>query len=255
MRRVSNEIAKAMHERLAGRGRARTRCAAPDKRGDRRSCDVTAIQQGAEGIAKDRALDAGEEQPHVFVRDDERARGAKREVECLVRKARHLGLVGDFKPRLDVRLEREFAQETETERVDRRDLNISDAIAEQRPAIGRDLAAIGARHQLGHDAAAHFRRRLPRKRDGEHVSRIDALLYQPDVSLDEHARLPRARRRLENDVIGGIDGERARRVIRRQRVRRRLIIEQAGLVGHSSTSAASASARNSLRQTPAYRQV
>ena len=58
--------------------------------------------------------------------------GTEREVERLARKPRHLRFVGDLERGIDVGLERKLAQQAEAERVDRRDLDVGDALAQPR---------------------------------------------------------------------------------------------------------------------------
>ena len=73
--------------------------------------------------------------------------------------------------------------------------------------------------KLAHDALAHLGRGLPRERDRQDVGRIDAALEQVDVARDEDRRLAGSRRRLENDVVRGIDRKACARS-RRDRARR-----------------------------------
>ena len=62
------------------------------------------------------------------------------------------------------------------------------------------------------NAAAHLGRRLARERDREDVCGIDAAAQEIEVAIDEHVRLAGAGRRLEHDVVRGIDGPRSRGV-------------------------------------------
>ena len=177
--------------------------------------DLPPVQTGLERLAQHRQLHAREQQPHVAVIDDEPARGTERQIERFARKPRHFRFVGDLKRGIDVGLERKLAQQAEAERVDRRDLDVGDALAQPAPDVGRELAAVGAPRELGQHAAAHLRRGLSRERDREDVARIDAGLDERGVPVHEHARLPCPGRRLEHDVVSRIDGEVPRGLIGR----------------------------------------
>jgi hypothetical protein len=191
-----------------------------DEPRDGRQRDVPPVQTGLEHLAQHRQLHAREQQPHVTVVDDEPARGTKGEVERFARKPRHFRFVGDLKRGIDVGLERKLAQQAEAERVDRRDLDVGDALAQAAPDVGRELGAIGTPRELGQHAAAHLRRGFSRERDREDVARIDAGLDERGVPVDEDARFPCPGRRLEHHVVSGIDGEVPRVIGRLVRVRR-----------------------------------
>ena len=64
--------------------------------------------------------------------------------------------------------------------------------------------------QRGHHPLPHFRRRLARKGDRQDVARRDAGFEQPDVAIDEHARLAGSGGGLQRDVAQRIDGKAAR---------------------------------------------
>ena len=65
----------------------------------------------------------------------------ERSVQRLVDEARHFGLVGHRKARIEIRFERELAEQRQTERVDRADLDVAEAIAELPPRAGSSRPA------------------------------------------------------------------------------------------------------------------
>ncbi len=152
---------------------------------------------------------------HGLVVFHEPARGPQGEVEGFVREPRHFGLVGNLESGIDVCFERKLTEQTKTEGVDGRDLDVADVIAQITPAGGRERALVGPPAQQCQHAIAHLRGGLARERHGEDVAGIDARFDEPDVSVHQHTGFPGARRRLEDDVIGRIDGEVTRRLIRR----------------------------------------
>ena len=173
--------------------------------------------------------------------------GAERQVERLAGEPRHLGLVGDLERGIDAGLERKLAQQAEAERVDRRDLDVGDALAQRAPDVaararrGRRAARSSASTRSRISAAALRVNVIARMWRGSTPASISA-----DVPVDEHARLARAGRRLEHDVVGA---DRRRSPARPDRaaafgVRR---------ARQTDSAASSSSSRYSLRQTPAYR--
>ena len=115
-----------------------------------------------------------------------------------------------------------------------------------RKAASARAATGQGRHE---HAVAHLGGGLPRERDRQDVARIDAGVEQPYEPIDEHARLARAGRGLEHHVVARIDREVARRLIGRRRLDGNGRVRLAGR--DQTDSAASASKRYSLRQTPA----
>ena len=71
--------------------------------------------------------------------------------------------------------------------------------------------------QRGHHALAHLGGGLAREGDRQDVARRHAGFEQPDVAIDEHARLAGAGRRFERDVAARIDREPPRARIGRLR--------------------------------------
>ena len=213
----------------------------------RRQRDVTPIEQSRERVAR---------APAVLTRANSsrtcsssrirRARGAQRQLERLVREPRHLGLVGDFerrdrrRPRAGTRA----AGRSRTRRSSRSECRRSARAARaSAPAVSAPSSARW--RELGEHAVAHLGGGLARERDRQDVPRIDARLDEPDVAVDEHARLARAGRRLEDDVVGRIDGEVARRLVGRTRRRRPPASIKQARLRHRPP------ARYSLRHTPA----
>ena len=120
----------------------------------------------------------------------------------------NLRLVGEVEARLDAGFERELADEGQTERVDRRDGDVAEPLAQLLPLRRRQLRGAAGLLQPLDDPLPHLGGGLPRERDREDAIGIDAREQQIDVALDEDARLPRPRRRFEDDVLRRIDGVR-----------------------------------------------
>ena len=171
----------------------------------RRSGDASIEQRGQPGSCASIAQ-LREDQGHVRVFAGEAAAHAERTVEGLADETRHLGLVGHRESGVEVGLEGKLAKQREAERVNRADGHIGRAIAQLTPAFARELAAACRVAQGGHDALAHFRRRLAREGQREDLSGIDAGAQQVDVAIDENPRLAGAGRCLERDVEPGIHG-------------------------------------------------
>ena len=110
---------------------------------------------------------------------------------------------------IEIGLERKFAQQRQAEGIDRADRDVAGPVAQLAPPRRRNLAARRRRAQRGDDPLAHLGGRLARERDRQDVRRVDTGAEQVDVAVDQHARLARARRRLERDVEARINGARA----------------------------------------------
>src|SRR4029453_733721 len=106
-------------------------------------------------------------------------------------------------------LERKLSQQRQAERINRTNRDLAEAVAQVDPGGTIDFRSVCGGAEPGHDTLTHLRRGLSRERDGENVGRVDATLEEVDVTRDEHRRLPGARRRLEHDVIAGIERESA----------------------------------------------
>ena len=72
------------------------------------------------------------------------AADAERLIERLADQARHLGVVGQVEPGIDVGLERKLAQQRQAERVDRRDRDVAEALLELAPPRRVELATGGS---------------------------------------------------------------------------------------------------------------
>ena len=152
---------------------------------------------------------------HVGIVERDGAADRQRAVERRFDEARRLGFVGEVESRIDAGLEREFVQQREAEGVDGADADVVERVADLAPARRGEAALAVTLAQRRHDALAHFRRGLAREGDRQDVARRDTGFEQPDVAIDEHARLAGARRRLESDVAERIDRQPPRARIRR----------------------------------------
>ena len=138
----------------------------------------------------------------------------RRLVERLADETRHLGVVGQLKPGIEIGFQRKLTKQRQAEGVDRRDFDIAQPILEIPPSRGIHLRQAARFAQPLDDTLAHLGGGFPRERDRQDVIGIDAGTQQVDVAFNEHARLPRTRGGLEDDVLGGIDRVVARRLIR-----------------------------------------
>ena len=82
---------------------------------------------------------------------------------------------------------------------------VAEAILESAPPREVERRAPAGLAQPGDDALAHLGRSLPGERHRENVIRIHARAEQVHIPLDEDARLPGTRRRLQHHIPGGID--------------------------------------------------
>ena len=89
------------------------------------------------------------------------------------------------------------------------------AVANVAPAGLRDAAQPMALAQRGHHALPHLGGGLARERDRQDVAGRHAGFEQPDVAIDQHARLAGAGRGFEGDVAPRIDRDSPRPLIRR----------------------------------------
>ena len=169
--------------------------------------------------------EVGQQQRDVLVVARPRPADAERVVERLLDEPRHLGFVGDVEARVEVGLERKLAQQREAEGVDGADGDVVEPVAQLAPARVVFGGMFGGLPQRAQDALAHLGRRLPRERHRQDVPGIDARPQQVHVAVHQHARLPRAGRRLEDDVPGRVHritaglgvAQRGRAARRRQR--------------------------------------
>ena len=174
---------------------------------------MPAIEHLGDRPAQHRHLDACQQQLERFIRGEQPARGPKREIGGFATEPAHLRFIRDVESRIDAGFQRELAEQAETERVDRRNLDVGDAILQRLPGLGFDGARGRAAAQLRKYAVAHLGGGLARERHGENVQRVYTLLNQPDVAIDEDLRLARARGGFEHHVGLRIDGEGARGLV------------------------------------------
>ena len=86
-----------------------------------------------------------------------------------------------------------------------------------RQSSGASVCSRWRRASSSQDALPHLGGGLARERDREDVARLHAGEQQPDVAIDQDARLAGAGRGFERDVAGRIDRERARLGVARAR--------------------------------------
>ncbi len=213
-RRRGQRVAQA-HGRLAARRRGRQ----PARAGGQEPAEhvagyEAAADQRREARTQPALAELHEHHRDVLVLPRQSAADPQGPVQGLVHEPRHLGLVGELEPGIRAGLERELADEREAEGVDRRDRDVGQPPAQLAPARLVERRQRAGLLQPRDDALAHLGRGLARERDRQDRVRIDARAKQVDVAVDEHAGLARAGRRLEHDVLGGVDGVPARLGIR-----------------------------------------
>ena len=201
--------------------RSSRRCGAAQKPIQRSPATSRRSSSRASPCAQAELAELGEEQRHLRSLGRQAAADAQRAFERLVDQSRRFGFVGELEAGIDVGLERKLAQQREAERVDRRDRDVGEAVADLRHSSGGMRLLAVAPRELVQDALPHLGRGLARERDREDVARLDAGEQQPDVAIDQHARLARPGRRLERDVARRIDRQRARLGIAQLRADRR----------------------------------
>ena len=186
---------------------------------DRIIDDEPAVDHVREAVAQPLLAQLGKQQPHVVVGPRQTAADVERAIQRLLHQARHLRLVRHLEAGIEIRLERKLAKQRQAERVDRADGDVARALAHVAPQFLIRSRRLGARAQLVENAAPHLGGGLARKRDGEDVRRLDAAAQQVEIPIDEHMGLAGACRRLEHDVVRGIDRPRSRcRIGRESRV-------------------------------------
>ena len=203
---AGEDVAKPRRRRLARDGSGQVARSFLEEPAQGVRCDEPAIQE---------RRNAGAQAPLSKLREDERdvvvlfrkaAADAQRLIERLVDESGDLGVVRQVESGIDVRFEREFAEQLETEGVDGRYRDVSEALLQIAPPRRVELGKTAGFLQPLDDALAHLGGGLAREGDGEDVLRFDAGAQQVDVALHEHARLAGAGRCLEDDVLRGIDG-------------------------------------------------
>ena len=144
-----------------------------------------------------------EHQRHIVVFPRQGAADAERLIERLADQPRHLGVIGEVEARIDVRFERELAEQLQAEGVDRRDRDVAEPLLQVAPARGVELRQAAGLLQAIDDALPHFGGGLAGEGDREDIVGLDAGAQQVDVALHEHPRLACSRGRLEDDVLRG----------------------------------------------------
>ena len=172
--------------------------------------DEPAVEQRRQPFAQLALAQLHEHHGDVGVGLREMAADAKRPIERLADEPGNLRLVGQIEARIDVGFERELADERQAERVDRRNRDLAETLAQLPPPRRGQLRRAAGLFQPLDDPLPHLGGGLPGERDREDVLGLDAGQQQVDVAFDEHARLARAGRRLEDDVARRIDGAHAR---------------------------------------------
>jgi hypothetical protein len=98
-----------------------------------------AIQQRGDSGAQPPFAQLREHQGHVIIFLGHRAADPQRLVERLGDKARHVRVGGEVEAGIDVRLEREFPQQRQAERVDGGNRDVAVALLQVAPARGIEL--------------------------------------------------------------------------------------------------------------------
>ena len=168
------------------------------------------LQQRREPCPRPCRTELREHERDVGIRPGLRGEYPQRSIQRVVDESRHFGLVRHVEPRIEVRFERELAEQRQAERVDRADRDLAEAIAQVEPARLVELRSLGGVAQLAHDPLAHLRGGLPCEGNRQDVGRLDPCLQKIDVPRHEHRGLPGTGRGFEHDVVRGIDGKRAR---------------------------------------------
>ena len=186
-------------------GRVDRHLAAAQETVQRVARDEPAVEERRQRLAQPRLAELGEQQRNVGIVGRDGPADGERAVQRRFDKARRFGFVGEIESGIDAGLEREFVQQREAEGVDGADADVVERIADLAPPRRAEAALAMPLAERRHDALAHFRRRLARKGDRQDVARRDAGFEQAHVTIDEHAGLAGARRRLESDVAERID--------------------------------------------------
>ena len=121
--------------------------------------DEPPIEQRRDAAAQPPLAQLREHQRHIVVVSRDAAADAERLVERLADQPRHLGVVGELEPGIDVGLERKLAQQRQAEGVDRRDGDVAEALLEIAPARGVELRQAARFLQPLDDALRASRRR------------------------------------------------------------------------------------------------
>src|SRR5262249_33968492 len=135
--------------------------------------DKAPVEQGRQPTAEAALTKLSEDERQTVVLNGERPAGSEGPIERFVDQTRHIAVVGQFEARVDVGFERKLAEERQTERLDRRNVDAVQPIAELAPSSTVQLGAARL-FQPVNNSLAHLGRSLARKRDREDAFRIDA---------------------------------------------------------------------------------
>ena len=132
------------------------------------------LDQPRETFAQAVLAEFGEEQRHVGSVNRERTADPECLVERLADQTRRLRFIRQLEARIDVGLERKFAQQRETKRIDRGDGDVSDALANLAPQLGVEAALAVSAPQVVQNPLSHFGSGFSSEGDRENVARLDA---------------------------------------------------------------------------------
>ena len=127
--------------RARGRQVARALLQKPAQRMRR---DEPPIEQRRDAGAQPPLAELREHQRHIVVVARDAAADAERLIERLADQPRHLGVVGEVEPGIDVGFERKLAQQRQAERVDRRDRDVAEPLLAGRASAPRRTATGGS---------------------------------------------------------------------------------------------------------------
>ena len=164
----------------------------------RSDCEVAAEQIGGDepALEQRRKPDAQtsfgqlrEDQPDVVIGSGETSTNPQRSIERFFDQPRNRRVVGQLEAWIDVRFQRELAQERQTKGVDRRDCDVAEAAAQVPPFRGVELQGTAGFPQPVYDPLAHFGGGLAREGHREDVVGIHSGAQQVDIPLHEDASL------------------------------------------------------------------
>ncbi len=130
----------------------------------------------------------------------------ERAVECLFHQAGPLRLVRHLEAGIEIRFQRKFMQQGQTECVDRADGDVCGALAHVAPQLLIAGGRGGALLQLPKDAPAHFCGGLACEREGKDAGRVHALAQQVQIALNQYIGLAGAGRCLEHNIVCRVHG-------------------------------------------------
>ena len=132
----AGRLAVEHHAGALGRQVPRTRLKESSK--DIR-CDEAAIEERREAFAQPALAKLDEDHRDVGIGPREMTADSERPIERFADEPRNLRLIREVESGLDARLERELTNQRQAERVDRRDRNVAEPLAQLLPFRGRQL--------------------------------------------------------------------------------------------------------------------